>query len=153
MSVALNRLPDDALSAELLRRRADIEELKNSFQSLGSRSVRTFRIFSEDSFDVQFTPPPVVGTLNVNQVDVEFIPDNMIFGGAMCFRLAVKMMDLSGGPFTSAFGVEVVRNVRSDGRQIWSVFHVSFGYPGDTARLKFYLSANGSGTFTANVIT
>lgn len=148
----LERLPERGLSEELKRRLQDSAELKGSFQSLGSTSVITHRIFSENTYDVQFTPPPVMGDLKVNRADVEFIPDDTTFGGAFCYRMQIVALDTTNAPL-AGIQPEIQRLPSSDGRQRWSVLHPSFGYPGDTARLKFYFFATGSGTFTASVIS
>lgn len=148
----LDRLPERALTQELKRRAADGAELKGSFQSLGSTSVVTHRIFSAATHDVQFTPPSVVGNLKMNRADVEFIPDDKVFGGAFCYRMLVKALDTNNQPL-QGIQPEIERLPSVDGRQRWSVHHASFGYPGDTARLKFYFFATGSGTFSASVVT
>jgi len=148
----LDRLPENAMSSELRRRIFENNELKGAFQRRGSTSVVTHRIFSQSTYDVQFTPPSPVGTLKVNQVDVEFIPDDKTFGGAFCYRMLIVALDTNNQPLAGV-QPEIERKPVVDGRQRWSVYHTSFGYAGDTARLKFYFFTLGSGTFTANVIT
>lgn len=149
---SLDRLPENALTEQMKRRQAENAESKGAFQSTGSRSVVTRRIYSGAAYDIQFTPPAVLGQLKVNQADIEFIPDDKTFGGAFCYRLKVKAMDTNGAPL-AGIQPEVERKPTVDGRQRWSVYHPSFGYPGDTARLKLYFFTLGSGTFTASVIT
>ena len=148
----LERLPENVLSTELKQRIAEANELKGAFQSIGSSSVVTHRIFSENTYDVEFTPPSTVGNLKVNRADVEFIPDDKTFGGAFCYRMEVRALDTDNNPL-GGIQPEIERKPTVDGRQRWSVYHSSFGYPGDTARLKFFFFATGSGTFSANVIT
>lgn len=147
----LDRLPENALTQAVRSRLSDVQEFKGSFQAVGSASVVTHRIFTEAAFDVQLTPPAVVGTLKVNQVEVEFIPDDLTLGGAFASRMIVEALNTDNQPL-AGLQPEMERRASVDGRQIWSVYHPSFGYPGDTARLKFYFFATGSGTFTANVI-
>lgn len=148
----LDRLPENAMSSELRQRMIESRELKGAFQAFGSSSVLTHRIFSPAVYDVQFTTSVPMGTLKVNRVDVEFIPDDKTFGGAFCYRMQIVALDTNNQPLMG-IQPEIERKPTVDGRQRWSVYHVSFGYEGDTARLKFYFFATGSGTFAANVIT
>lgn len=151
---ALDRIPDNALSAELRHRVTETIELKGSFQAIGSQSVRAHRIFSPADYDVQFTASSTPGATIVHQVDIEFVPDDMTFGGAYCHKVLVKALDLTGHAFT---WIDVQdnseRRITSDGRQVWSFYYVSFGYSADSVRLKFYLFTTGAGTFTTNVVT
>lgn len=150
MSV-LDRLPEHSLSAEMRARKAESEELKGSFQSLGSGSIVTERIFSSATYDFQFTASSTPGTVIAHQADVEFIPDDMKFGGAFCYRLMARVLDDSNNPITY-IDPQQQRLVTTDGTQKWRFHHISSGYPGDTIRLKLYFYTTGSGTFTANVI-
>lgn len=149
---SLERLPENALNHQIKQRIAESHELKGSFQAFGSSSVRTHRIFSSNTYDLQFTPPSSPGTLKINRADVEFVPDDDTFGGAFCYRMEFVALDTNNDPL-SGIQPEVERLPSSSGRQRWSVYHPSFGYPGDTARLKFHFFTTGAGTFTANVIT
>jgi hypothetical protein len=148
---SLDRLPERALVVELRQRALEVAELKGSFQALGSSSVRTHRIFSGNPYDFEFIASGTPGTIIFHRVDVEFIPDNLRFGGAFCHRVYARVFDADGEPQES-FRVDALRQRRSDGRQVWSLHHVSFGYPTDTLRIKLYFFATGSGTFSVTVI-
>ena len=150
---ALERLPEKALSEELKRHIAETAELKGSFQSLGSTSVLTHRIFSDDVYDVQLTASPTPGTVLINQADVTFVPDDNTFGGAFCYRVFVKCFDISNNVIDPAYPVYIERKETTDGSQKWSFYHASFGYPEDTIRLKFYFFTTGSGTFSTTLVT
>lgn len=147
----LDRLPENAFKVELSRRAAESQQLKGSFQAFGSTSVKTHRIFSPNIYDIQFNASPIPGTVVVHQVDVEFIPDDMTFGGAFCYQVLARYLDLSNNPATWYFRI-AERKPSINGRQQWSFYHLSFGYATDSVRLKFYFFATGSGTFTTNVI-
>jgi hypothetical protein len=148
----LDRLPENALPNELKLRTRDLEELKGSFQAFGSTSVVTHRVFSPDTYDIQFTASSTPGTLIVHRADVEFIPDDTTLGGAFAYMARAKYLDTSNVTATYYFPW-VERVPTTDGTQKWRFYHASFGYPADTVRLKFYFFTTGSGTFTANVIS
>lgn len=152
----LERLPDNALPAAIRQRMADVQELKGAFQSLGSTSVRTHRIFSAATYDIQFNASTTPGTMIVHEAEVEFIPDDMTLGGAFCHRVLAEYLDLdnapSNNPYITGTG-DCERLPSVDGRQRWRFYFVSFGYVNDSVRLKFHFYTTGSGTFTTNVIT
>ena len=147
----LERLPDNALPEAIRQRLNDAQELKGAFQSIGSSSVVTHRIFSGDTFDIQFDPSTTPGAIRAHQADVEFIPDDMTLGGAYCHQVHARYLDTSNNPATWFFQW-FERVPSTDGKQKWRFYHVSFGYPTDAVRLKFFFFTTGSGTFTANVI-
>lgn len=148
----LERLPDRAVVEEIKRRAAEEAELKGSFQSFGSDSVIAHRIFSQSTYDFQFTASPTPGTVIVHRANIEFIPDDMTFGGAFCHRVMARVLDSSNN-VAEYFDPPILRRRTSDGKQKWSIYHVSFGSPADTIRLKLFFFTTGSGTFTANVIS
>ncbi|TFD14174.1 hypothetical protein E3T26_08605 [Cryobacterium sp. TMT1-21] len=92
-----------------------------------------------------------MGDLKVNRVDVEFVPNDQAFGGAFCYRMLIKALDTNNQTL-AGIQPEIERRPSVDGKQRWSVFHPAFGYPGDTARLKFYFFTTGSGTFTTSIV-
>lgn len=147
----LDRLPERMLQVELKRQVADSAELKGSFQALGSTSVLTHRIFSAAPYDVQINPGSAPNVPKFHRVDVEYVPDDETFGGAFCLDLKVKARNLSGGR-VDRWAIEVERKPVVDGAQRWSVYYITYGFPEDAVRLKFYLFALGSGTFTVNVV-
>lgn len=148
----LDRIPENAFSAELKRRATEADELKGSFQSLGATSVITHRVFSPSVYDVQMTASATPGMLRVHRVDVEFIPDDLTFGGAFCHRVYARVLDTLNAPVTFTNPMSE-RQATTDGKQKWSFFHVTFGYPSDTIRLKFYFFTTGSGTFTTTIVS
>lgn len=151
MSV-LDRLPEHALSAELRRRAAERSEYKGSFQALGSRSVQSRRVFSSAAYDIQFTASTTPNQIIYHRADIEFLPGDDTFGGALCHRVMIKYLDLSNNVATW-LNPQIERVRTTDGRQMWRVYHTTYGYSSDSVRLKFYFFTTGSGTFTANVIT
>lgn len=148
----LERLPERALSEEIKERLRAPIELKGSAQSLGSSSVITHRIFSQEPFDVQLNPSGTAGVMRLHRVDVEFIPNDTTFGGAFCLNLGVRARNLSGG-VVDRWAISIERKKVVGKKQAWSVYYSSFGYAEDAIRLKFFLFALGSGTFKATVIT
>ena len=147
----LDRIPEKALARELARRSAEGSELKGSFQALGSQSVVTHRIFSTNIFDLQFTASTVADTIIFHQADIEFIPGDMTFGGAFSHRLFVRVLDTSNNVITY-IDPFLERRITADGKQKWSIYHTTFGYPSDSIRMKFYFFTTGTGTFTTSIV-
>jgi hypothetical protein len=104
-------------------------------QTLGSSSVETSRVFSEDAYDIQ-TPS------GSPEIEVEFIPDDLTFGGAFCYRMYV--VDVTSTPTLVTARIKRLRV--EDDRQRW---HIGANPSSD---LKFYFFAAGSGTFTVNLL-
>ncbi|MFC8008927.1 hypothetical protein [Streptomyces cinereoruber] len=105
-------------------------------QILGSSSILTSCIFSGDVYDVL---TPASGT---PVVEVEFIPDDLTFGGAFCYKLVV--VDVTGTDVEKTTGI--YRQRVTNDQQIWKIAAST------SQQLKFYFLAAGSGTFTTNVI-
>ena len=147
----LDRIPEKALARELARRSTEGSEFKGSFQAIGSGSVVTHRIFSPDTFDLQLTASTTEDTMIFHRADIEFIPDDMTLGGALCHRLLVRVLDTSNDIVTYVTPF-LERRITSDGKQKWSIYHTTFGYPSDTIRLKFFFFTTGSGTFTTTIV-
>lgn len=147
----LDRIPEAGLSTELKRRKADANELKGSFQTFGASSVVTHRIFSENIYDLEFTASSTPDTRILHRADVEFIPDDLTFGGAFCHRVYARYLDTSNTEL-NFHAPMFERRVSRDGAQKWSFYHYTFGYPSDSLRLKFYFFTTGSGTFTTTIV-
>lgn len=143
----LDRMPENALRRTLLDQQGDLDEFKAA-QARGSSSILTARVFTTAAYDVEFVG---VSGFKLHRADVEFIPDDLTFGGALGLRLYVKGMDASNTPVRIL--PRVMRRPRSDGRQIWSVYYETFGSGSSTRRLKFYVFATGSGTLNATVVS
>lgn len=115
-----------------------------SAQRRGSRSVRNARIFSGQPYDLQ--TPDQGGT--VQSYEIEFIPDDTRFGGALCYQLVVVDVTYPSDPL-------LVRDVEriwqgADRRQRWRMYVQSFGL---SQRFKFYFFAQGPGTFMVNKLS
>lgn len=141
-----DRLPEETLARELREQSRTAAELKAA-QTRGSSSVLTYRTFTQDVFDVQLNG---IGSFTQHRVDVEFIPDDLTFGGAFCHRLEVKAMTTANVIIRTPITIQ--RRPSVDGRQQWSIFMLTFGGASDSRRLKFYLFSTGSGTIQFNVV-
>lgn len=111
-------------------------EIKSS-QTLGSTSVATDRVFSASVYDAL---TPGSGT---PKIEVEFIPDDLTFGGAFCYQLYA--VDVTN-PLSHSLITTVQRLRVTDDRQRWIV-SVS-----TSREVKFYFLTAGSGTFTTNLV-
>ncbi|MGW6120430.1 hypothetical protein ACWFRF_15415 [Nocardia sp. NPDC055165] len=131
----LDRLPQGEMVSAL----RSVEELERELkapQLLGSRSILTSRIFSASTYDVL---TPASGT---HVVDVEFLPADLTFGGAFCYKLVV--VDVTGTPAQKTSGI--YRKRVSNNQQVWRIA-VS-----NSQKLKFYFYTAGAGSFSINVI-
>lgn len=135
MSV-LDKLPDGEPLRLLREVNQNAQEIKAP-QTLGAASVVTSRVFSDDDYDIEL---PSSG--GPHTVEIEFIPDDLTFGGALCYQLyAVNVTDPGFPGVTSPDRLRVTAN-----RQRW-VMRMQ-----NNDRYKFYFFAAGSGTFTATLI-
>ncbi len=137
----LDLLPENQPVSLLRELEVTGNEIKSA-QSLGQDSVVPHRIFSASAYDLQVA---VAGT--ARKVAVEFTPSDMTFGGALCHRLYVRVLNTSNVDVAVVSDVHRIRT--SDGTQKWELYLPP--YTG-TYRYKFYFFATGSGTFTANLI-
>ncbi|MFM9793293.1 hypothetical protein [Streptomyces turgidiscabies] len=120
----------------LLREADRIAKEIKAPQILGSSSILGNRVYSADAWDV-LTPASGVHTC-----EIEFVPDDLTFGGAFAYTLVV--VDVTGTPVEVTTGIYRLRV--TDDRQRWKMA-VS-----NSQKLKFYFLTAGSGTFTTNVI-
>lgn len=137
MSV-LDQLPDGE-PLRLLREQQEIDREIKSQQRIGQDSIITSRVFSADAFDIQ-TPgsgSPVI--------EVEFIPDDLIFGGALCYQFYAVDVTNPASPSVVSSDIRRLR-VKADNRQRWLI-NASLNQ-----KLKFYFFTAGSGTFKANLV-
>ena len=149
---ALDRLPENVLSQTLRDTESSQQQMKGSFQVMGSKTVRSTRVFSSNVYDVELTAPSASTGTRFACVNVEFAPDDNKFGGAFCYRLVIKVLDRNNDPLPSV--VPYIERVRDpNNKQRWRVNHTQFSGPSETVRLKFYFLTTGSGTFTADVIS
>ena len=143
----IDRLPERAIHEEISNQLADGSELK-AYQRLGSDSVQTTRIFSGNTYDLEFVG---IGSFKQHRAAIEFIPSDKRFGGALCHRLVAQVLDNTNTPIRTLLTIDRERTV--DNRQRWLITYDTFGDASTTRRVKLYFFATGSGTFTANVLT
>ena len=149
----LDRLPDTTIQRRMNALASRSRELKGSFQMVGSRGIRTKRIFSSAAYDYQATPnTSAPNQPHVHRVDVEFIPDDTRFGGALALSCGV-LATYTNGQKIDRWQVVSERRVTENKKQIWSFYYVTLGFAEEAARFKFYIFALGSGSFTVNVIS
>jgi hypothetical protein len=134
----LDQLPEGQ-PIKLLRELDAIASEIKAPQTFGSSSVITTRLFSGVAYDISL---PAHDT---HQVMVEFIPDDLTFGGALCYKLYV----MSPGGSGEAIVGERLRV--TDDRQRW-MLHTNNTANGSALQLKLYFFAGGSGTFTTNLV-
>ena len=119
-------------------------ELKAA-QIRGSGSIINYRIFSASEYDILV--PGDYSTGNI--YEIEFIPDNMQFGGALCYRLFAEWVGVGTYPIgtRSVYQWGLRRQfVGADGKQKWRFTNQNGSLEG--AKFKLYFFAQGSGTFT-----
>lgn len=139
MSV-LDQLPEHKPVAVLKEVDQVSREIKAA-QTRGSGSIINHRIYSASEYDIL-----VPGDYGKRVWEIEFIPDNMQFGGALCYRLYVVIIQGTATPYIDDTNLR--RQPVSSARQRWR-FQGSYGVE---TKLKFYFFAQASGTFTANLI-
>lgn len=135
-------LKENAILVRLTAANTEMEALRRVEQSFGSDSVRTSRIFSEDSYDIQVNS---VG-FNNRVVEVTFTPDEASdsLGGVLEFDYT---MTTSG---ESAVLVYVEPLLPSDNTTKFRLYLSGSDYfTVSWVRLKFFFFANASGTFSA----
>ena len=136
----LDRLPKGKAVATIRNLEQDARELK-SFQTLGYDSVVSYRLFSADAWDVE-----VPSSSTVHTVNVEFLPDDMTFGGALCYQLVAQVQFDTGN--ISRIPAMMLRLHSHSSKQAWTYSTKN----NSLQRFKFYFFTTGSGTFTANII-
>ncbi|NQD39958.1 hypothetical protein [Glutamicibacter halophytocola] len=113
-----------------------------AMQTRGSASTINFRIKSESAYDIRTS-----GDYKEDNYEIEFIPDNMQFGGAFCYKLNVEW--IGGGSYPA--GANTTYNyglhrsfIGADRRQRWRLW-MQDAMP---QSYKLYFFAQGSGTFS-----
>lgn len=139
MSV-LDQLPEQKPVALLKEIDQTAREMKAP-QTRGSGSVINHRIYSPAAYDVL-----VPGDYGKRVWEIQFLPDNMQFGGGLCYRLYVVISQGMATPYIDDANLR--RLPVSNARQRWR-FQGSYGVQ---TKLKFYFFAQASGTFTVNLI-
>lgn len=139
MSV-LDQLPEHKPVAILKEVDQTAREMKSP-QTRGSGSVVNHRIYSAAEHDVL-----IPGDYGKRVWEIEFIPDNMQFGGALCYRLYVVIMQGVASPYIDDANLR--RLPVTNARQRWR-FQGSYGVQ---TKLKFFFYAQASGAFTVNLI-
>lgn len=139
MSV-LDQLPEHKPIA-LLKEVDQVSREIKSAQTRTSASVINHRLSSAASHDLT-----VPGGFAKNVVMVEFIPDNMQFGGSLCYRAYVVVNPGTASEYIDIFKFQRLTVV--NGRQRW-IYNISTF---SASNLKFYFFTQASGTFTANLI-
>lgn len=139
MSV-LDQLPEQRPIA-ILKEIDQVSREMKSPQTRGSGSIINHRIYSALAYDLL-----IPGDYGKRVYEIEFLPDNMQFGGALCYRLYVVVMQGTAPAFIDDANLR--RVPVSNARQRWR-FQCSYGVQ---TKLKFYFFAQASGTFTANLI-
>lgn len=142
-----DRLAENEYLRRITQARDNLRELRVNPQRVGSRSVRIYRVFSQDDYDIEVTD---VGFDN-RVVEVVFTPDDEGLGLGGVFRLEYTVTYSGvGNP------VNVTREDLPPSQSGPSVFRFylssSDSFPNAWARLKFYVFANGSGTITATLL-
>lgn len=139
MSV-LDALPENKPIALLKEVDQVAREIKSS-QTRGSVSVLNYRIFSQSEYDILLP-----GDYSQKVLEIEFLPTNMQFGGGLCYRVYVAVLQGTAAPYSDSVNLRRMRVVEQ--RQRWR-YQNSFGV---ATRLKFYFFAQCSGTFTVKII-
>lgn len=136
MSV-LDKLPSGEPLRVLREQEQLIKEIKAP-QTLGNDSVITHRIFSASVYDLS------IAGGDTHDVLIEFIPDDLAFGGALCYELVVV-----ANPEQVFRAVAIPDRLRVvNGVQQWKIFRTST----TAVTYKFYFFTAGSGTFTTNLV-
>lgn len=134
--------PNKMFSADLVQLIRDVEEFKQ-FQRSGQDSVRMYRIFSDDPYDVQYTNVQ----FRNKKFRLTFTPDEAGDAGLVYKMEYTYTEDLDDNSVL----IEVEReNVDSDnGEQTW-LFQLicSDFFPNSLVTIKFYFWASGNGTFS-----
>lgn len=136
--------PVEQFSADVRQLLNDIEEYKQ-FARSGQDSVRMYRVFSSDLYDVQKTGV----TFRNTRFRLTFLPDDGEERG-LVYKMEYTYTEASG-PGISSVQIDVEREtvVNADGSQSWlvSVSGSDF-FPNPQVRIKFYFWASGTGTFS-----
>lgn len=140
----LDKLPQNTTFAELRELERQRRELKAP-QRMGSRSIGTFLISSNNTYDITWPPG------DTRQGLVTFTPDDMTFGGALAYNCyALFVHPTTGTNFGSPY-YTLGLPVTGDNLQKFQIAMMNLGNA-DPRRMKIYIEAAGSGTFTTSLI-
>lgn len=139
-------LPEEELHRRIIGVRRAVEELKSNPQRIGSSSLLTNRVFSEQPWDVELTNV----TAARRTVQIAYTPEQSLLadlGGVFKMEFTTS----TSGETSLVASVERLRP--ADGQQQWLVhLRSNGGVTLTSVRLKFYFFAQGSGSFTAQLI-
>lgn len=146
MSERTDLLPENELVRRIVALQKIRDEIKGAEQLFGSDSVRTNRLYSPDAYDIQVDN---VG-FNNRVVELTFTPDqpnsSAIYGLYITAQIAPAQAS-SVVFYSEAFKPD------SNGVKKWRFYlNGSDAFPVLWVRMKFYLYATGSGTFTATLL-
>ena len=145
MSIEYRVPPDELFREELNRLIQDIEEFKQ-FQRSGQDSVRMYRIFSDDAYDVEYTS---VG-FNNRKFRLTFTPEDGAARG-LVYKMEYTYTEGSGNSVQVFSERENVDN--DDGSQTWLfILNGSDFFPNSQVRMKFYFWASGRGNFSIDTL-
>nr|WP_218681348.1 hypothetical protein [Rhodococcus qingshengii] len=141
----IDRLPEEYLFTRITDLDREFQELRTSVQWLGSSSVRSYPIFTTSTYDIVVSS---VGTGN-RIIELTFTPadrktDRMGMVYSMDYTKVIS--NDSVGEF-----VEWLKPVNGI-QKIRLYLNGSDFSPTVTASYKFYLTANGAGSFTASLV-
>lgn len=127
---------------ETLREIQQVSREVKSSQERGSVSIVNFRVKSGNSYDIRST-----GSYSEDNYEIEFVPENMQFGGSFCYKLNVEW--IGGGSYPAGANTTYnygLRRLFVDGarRQRWRLWMMD----PTPQEYKLYFFTQGSGTFT-----
>lgn len=151
MSERLNRLKSNTLPARITKLEKQLDQ-GNSFNRLGSASVRGNRLFSANPYDVEIDSIAGYSPGVYKTITVTFTPSSQVFGNlSFVHRLAYTYtQDMTNG-YTLNLAIERLLPVGNT--QSWRIYVQPFSsYSTAYLRVKLYFFLIGSGTFTTSVL-
>lgn len=140
--------PPEMLAADLQQLISDVEEFKQ-FQRSGQDSVRMYREFSANAYDIELTNVQ----FNNRKFRLTFTPDEGAERG-LVYKMVYTYTEASGSGISSVQIEHERENVdNDDGSQTW-LFIVSGSnfFPNPQVRIKFYFWTSGTGTFSTTIL-
>lgn len=135
-------LDENGLVTQIRTLRSDMAALRGTEQPFGSDSVQTFRIFSDDDYDIEVTYVQFRNRV----VEVTFTPTSTdrLLGAVLDFTAVITYEPTD----PVEWFIEPLLPV--NGVSKWRIYlSGSNFFPTQWVRMKFYVSANSSGTTTA----
>lgn len=139
---------------ELVRRIRALERLRDALKAVGQRfgsdSVKVWRIYSANAYDIQIDDV----RFNNRVVEVTFTPSNPNDPNtSLVYKMVPVYMPVNGDNNTWQENDQMQRLKPVNGVQKWRLYlNGSDYYPTSYVRFKFYFYASGNGTFTATLI-